>query len=136
MIGDLHRALVARARAEGWQTGSWKDVLERRLRLQPWSRWDRDFVHWIRPFRIIPDAFRFQVGRSDPDCDWLLTTQLLEVEVTHQISPRKLAQYRDLWLHFDCASLLNLEVFQMDRFGVVRPLMNMEIYCERKVGIP
>jgi hypothetical protein len=131
VISDLHRSLVENARCQGWQTGSWKDALERRLRLRPWADYDRDFVDHIRTIRVIPDAFRFRMARANPNKDALLRVDLLEVEVTHKVSPEKLALYRSLWLDFDCTACLDLEVFQMDRFGIVRPLMNMEIYCAR-----
>jgi hypothetical protein len=134
MIGDLHRSLVETARRDGWQTGSWKDALERRLRIRPWSKHDRGFIRDLRSFRIIPDAFRFRVDRADAHCDWLLWIQMLEVEVTHGVSPGKLQLYRHLWFAFDSTARLELEVFQMDRFGIIRPLMNEDVYCAREVG--
>jgi len=127
VISELHRSLVETARRQGWQTGSWKDALARRLRLQPWAEYDSAFVSAVRHVRVIPDAFRFRVDQADRNHDWLLWIDLLEVEVTHRVSAAKLALYRELWFDVDCSARLELEVFQMDRFGIIRPLMNMEL---------
>jgi hypothetical protein len=130
MISELHRNLVRQAEGQGWRTGPWKDAFAKRIRQRPWREDREEILDEIRTFRALPDAWRFRVVREDPFCDALLYVEFLEVEISYQVPADKMLLYSDLWETFDCSGLLEFCAFRMDRYGVVRPMMDLDAYYE------
>jgi hypothetical protein len=119
MANTLHARLLALAQRDGWNVGGWKSGIEKRLRMKPW--WGdeaEDFLYALRGTSCIPDAWRVCV--EGPRQGWgypVLVMEVLEVEVSHQLSKAKISAYARLAADADCFYDLEFRLFRLDRFG-------------------
>ncbi len=76
-----------------------------------------------------PDAWRISIkGR-------VVTLEFLEVEVTSGVDQKKDDWYRWLWDTFDATSHFHLNIWHMDRFGVVRPYITDSSHAPMLFGM-
>jgi hypothetical protein len=127
----LHNRLIDRALSDGWKRPPWKPQLRKYLKEAPWhgdgSDQDEDSDEILALFgdlHCVPDAWRMRVESESEG--WLhpvLAVEFLEVDVTSHCDDRKLIEYDTLWWRLDGTEMFHLRVFQMDRFGLVKPLV-------------
>ena len=125
----LHARMIAAAcRDHGWQLGNWQEALAQKLSDAQWHNPNYDEVPDVLEMAAHvwgrPDAWKIREEAPEPgQAHAILVLDFLEVEVTHHIEDDKLANYETLWWGLDASDIMELQVYRLDRFGILSPLL-------------
>lgn len=123
----LHNRLIRQACATGgWKINEkdngWRKAFRAMLQDSRWDTDRADMIGFMAEMNARPDAWRMSV---DDDEDMLLL-EFLEVEVWHRISDDKKTIYQDFWWRLDASDGVRLQIWRMDRFGIISQFMTEE----------
>lgn len=127
----LHNRLIDRAIRDGWKRPPWKSELKAKLKESPWcgdgtgqDEENGEILELFGDLHCVPDAWRMHTeGKEEGWGHPVLVIEFLEVDVTSHCDERKLIEYDTLWWRLDGTEMFHLRVFQMDRFGLTKPLV-------------
>ena len=136
-----HEYLIDQMVAMGWQRTGLREELRRRAAAElgrlvdderavddeplAWELEDTEWQYVLRYLdRRIPDAWRIVEEGADHGWAYPVTVlELLEVVVSHSLTPAKRVDYARLWMAGDCCERVAVRVLGMDPMGYVFPMM-------------
>lgn len=126
-LKSLHDRLIQRACASaGWKLNEkdngWRKAFLAMLRDERWDSDRDDMLGFMAEMNARPDAWRISVD----DDEAMLLLEFLEVEVWHRINEDKKMTYQDFWWRLDGSDGIRLQIWRMDRFGIISQFMTEE----------
>lgn len=120
----LHKQLIKKAcEIAGWkadtQRRGWRPTMRTMLSDPRWADERDEIIEFIDAMDARPDAWRISIR----DEDSMLFLEFLEVEVSHHISEEKKEIYLEFWWRIDGSDGVRLQIWRMDRFGIISPFM-------------
>ncbi len=120
----LHKRLIQQAcETDKWRNGThrngWKATLRTVLNDPRWLGDRDDVLEFLKDMAVHPDAWRIWVDEEND----LLYLEFLEVEVSHHISEDKKEHYEWFWWALDGTMSVRLQIWRMDRFGIISEFM-------------
>ena len=119
----LHKRLIRQASTSGWKPNEkphgWRKAFRAMLDDPRWRDERTEILEFMKEFVARPDAWRIWVD----DEDATLYLEFLEVEVSHHISEEKKEHYEWFWWMLDGSDGVRLQIWRMDRFGIISEFM-------------
>lgn len=131
-----HEYLIDQMVAHGWNRRGLREELRRRAKEElltfgatadgddPWQLDDADWGYVSRyAMGRLPDAWR--IVEEGPEEGWahpVTVVELLEVIVSHALTPEKQLDYARLWMAGDCCERIAVRIWGMDMRGHLAPL--------------
>lgn len=131
-----HEYLIDQMVAMGWQRRGLREELRRRAKEEMQSfaplgeedaPWELDDADWgyLSSYAVgrLPDAWR--IVEEGPEEGWacpVTVVELLEVIVSHGLTPEKQLDYARLWMAGDCCENIAVRIWGMDVRGYMAPL--------------
>ncbi len=126
-----HKMLIRLAcELGGWQDRRWKKGILRELKTKRpkharnWKREVNEIYEFMEKMPCVPDAWRIRrEGRREGWGHGVFVIELLEVDVSHCMSPVKEDWYEAFWWDADASEYIDVRIWRMNRNGFVSPLM-------------